>query len=68
MLPPSDRLLKLREVMHRCALSRSAIYFKIKNGNFPSQVPISSKSVGWLESEINAWLDERRAERDRRSR
>lgn len=59
-----DRLLKMREVVHRCALSRSTIYYKIKERSFPAQVVIARKSVGWLESEINAWLEARKQERD----
>lgn len=52
----SDRLLKLNEVINRCALSRTAIYRKIKEGTFPKQVTISVKAVAWYESDINAWV------------
>jgi prophage regulatory protein len=33
-------------------------------GEFPKPVHISERSVGWLAGEVDAWLDQRRAERD----
>jgi len=48
------KFLKLPEVESRTGKSRSAIYEGAKNGTFPKQVKIGPRSVGWIESEIEA--------------
>jgi prophage regulatory protein len=59
-----DRLIRLPEVLHLSGLSRSAVYQKIKDGEFPQQVKTSSRSSAWVLSEIVAWKDARIAARD----
>lgn len=58
------RLLKLKDVVERCALSRTSIYAKIKAGTFPRQMVISVKAVAWLETEIDDWIRANLAARD----
>jgi len=57
-------ILRLPDVIKITALSRSAIYDLIAKGKFPKQIKLTSRSSGWIESEINQWLDDRIAERD----
>lgn len=52
------QILRLPEVKTRVGLSRSSIYLKINNGSFPKPIPLSERAVGWLESDINIWLEE----------
>jgi len=52
----SDRIIRIREVTAMTGLSRSSIYLQIKKGTFPVQVKLSTRSSGWLWSEINRWL------------
>lgn len=54
-----EYFLRLSDVMKRTGLSRSSIYLNIKKGHFPKNISIGSRSVGWLESEINAWMQSR---------
>lgn len=54
----NDRVLRLREVQHRTGRSRSIIYEDMRKGSFPQNIRIGSRSVGWLESEISAWIAE----------
>ena len=54
-----DRILKLPEVVEITSLSKSTIYEYLKTGEFPKQVKLTKKSVGWRESEIIAFLDSR---------
>ncbi|PWI31842.1 transcriptional regulator [Vibrio albus] len=56
---------RLKDVMEKTGLSRSAIYNKIKEGEFPASVPIGSRTVAWLESDLNEWLEWRVQVRDR---
>ncbi len=55
----SKRILKIPEVSQRTALSKSSIYDLIKAGQFPKQIKLSARSVGWLESDVDNWLDAR---------
>ena len=58
-VPTSIRILRRREVETRCGLSRSTIYQKIGQNTFPKQVTLGGgRAVGWIESEVNAWLEE----------
>lgn len=54
-----EHFLRLAEVMKRTGLSRSAIYLNISQGNFPQSVNLSIRSVAWLESEIDVWMQAR---------
>ncbi len=59
-----DRILRRREVEARIGLSTSPLYARIKAGSFPKPIPRgNSKAVGWLESEVNAWIAEQVAKR-----
>lgn len=50
------RLISLKDVVTRTALSKSTIYQLIKDGTFPKQIAISVRRVGWLESELDNWI------------
>lgn len=46
----------------RTTLSRSTIYERVKAGTFPSPINLGGNAVGWIESEIDAWIADRIAE------
>jgi prophage regulatory protein len=50
------RIMRLPEVKLVTGLSRSTIYFRIALGTFPKQVSLGGRAVGWLENEIQEWL------------
>lgn len=52
----STKILRLPVVMARTGLSRSSIYRKISQQTFPNQVYLGTRSVGFIESEIEIWL------------
>lgn len=56
---PKERLLRLDEVKSRTGLSRSSIYLHISNSTFPRPINLGARSVGWIESEIDAWISTR---------
>ena len=58
-----ENFLRLAEVMKRTGLSRSAIYLNISKGTFPQNVNLSARSVAWLESEIDIWMQDRISQR-----
>jgi len=51
------------EVEAKTGLSRSTIYEKMKNGTFPKPVKLGPRAVGWLETEVDAWIKERISQR-----
>jgi prophage regulatory protein len=51
-----DRIVRLKTVLARTALSRSTIYRKIAEGTFPAQLKISTNGTGWHESDIDRWI------------
>lgn len=51
-------ILRLPKVIARTGLSRSAIYQRIAEGRFPKPISLGGRAVGWVEAEINAWLNQ----------
>ena len=62
------RLMRRPEVLSRVGLSSSTLYELVAAGDFPAPIPIGRKAVAWLESEVDAWIEERIAQRDSRPR
>lgn len=56
-LTPTKQLIKIGEVIHRTAKSRSAIYLAVSRKNFPAPHKIGDRAVAWLASDIDAWID-----------
>jgi prophage regulatory protein len=52
-------ILRLPKVKAITGLSRSTIYLRMSEGNFPKHISLGSRAVGWLKYEIIAWIDER---------
>ena len=53
------RFLRLAEVKHQVGLGRSAIYQKVKAGEFPAPISLGARAVAWTSDSISAWMDER---------
>lgn len=54
--------LRRKQVEARTGLARSTLYERIRKGEFPAPVPLGPRAVGWIESEIDAWVAGRIAE------
>lgn len=53
-----ERLLRLPEVISRTGLSRSAVYQYMDEGRFPRSIPLGSAwRRGWIESEVQGWIN-----------
>lgn len=57
------RMLRLPSVKERTGLARSSIYRAMDEDGFPRQVHVGQRAVAWVESEVEAWLDRKLAER-----
>ena len=62
----ASTILRLPTVKARTGLSRSTIYQRVADGNFPKPVNLGARAVGWLEAEIDSWLAAQ-VERSRKS-
>ena len=61
----THNILRLPAVKARTGLSRSTIYAKISEGDFPAQVSLGKRAVGFVESEVEQWIT-RQIERSRK--
>lgn len=52
----TKHILRMPEVEERTGYKRPTIYKFIKAGIFPKQVPLGLRAVGWVESEIDEWI------------
>lgn len=52
-------ILRLPAVKARTGLSRSTIYLRVADGTFPQPVRLGRRAVGWVEAEIQQWLEQR---------
>ena len=51
------RILRLPDVKARVGLSRSSIYKLINEEKFPKPVSLGKRSVGWVEQDIDEWIE-----------
>ena len=51
-----SKILRKKDVLLKTGLSKSTIYDLILNKKFPTQLKLSKRSVGWLESEVDQWI------------
>lgn len=61
---PVDRVLRFPEVQAITGLPISSAYEAIAAGTFPRPIKIGPRAVGFLQSEVTAWVAARVAERD----
>ncbi len=55
----SNKIIRLPEVKSRTGLSTSTIYLHMTKGIFPKAISLGERAVGWLEADIDQWLDDR---------
>lgn len=53
------KVIRLPQVISTTGLARSTIYKKVANNEFPKPISIGVKSVGWLESDVQKWIEQR---------
>jgi len=47
---------RLPEVLRHTGLSRSTIYEMISRGDFPQQVQLGRRAVGWIAKDVLDWI------------
>jgi prophage regulatory protein len=52
-------ILRLPDVEARCAVNRRTLYYWIERGLFPRPISLGPRTVGWLDRDIEAWINEK---------
>lgn len=52
-------ILRLSEVLRRTGFSRSTLYNRISKNEFPHQISLGGRAIGWLEREVSDWIGQR---------
>ena len=55
----THNILRLPAVKARTGLSRSTIYLRMSEDRFPAPIALGGRAVGWIEAEIQKWLEDR---------
>ncbi|MGP8474285.1 helix-turn-helix transcriptional regulator [Burkholderia sp. PR2] len=56
-LHPINCVVRMRGLPGLVGLSKSEIYRRIQAGTFPKPIPLGTRAVGWLESDIQSWIN-----------
>jgi prophage regulatory protein len=55
----SNKINRLPVVEDKVGLSRSSIYLRMSKGLFPQSISLGGgRAIGWLESDIDEWLEQ----------
>jgi prophage regulatory protein len=56
------RILRMKQMPERTGLSRATLYVVMSTDpTFPAKINLTARTVGWLESEVDAWIASRAA-------
>ena len=61
---PRRRVLRLPEVLLRTGKRRTSLLQAVRRGDFPRPIHLGPRAIGFVETEVEAWIDARMAERD----
>ena len=55
----SIKVIRLPVVKDKTGLSRSSIYLRMSKGDFPKSISLGDRAIGWLESDVEQWLEDK---------
>ncbi|MDO3618800.1 AlpA family transcriptional regulator [Ralstonia pseudosolanacearum] len=55
----ANRILRIKQVMEITGLAKPTIYLHMKQGTFPRQIKLGPKAAGWLQADVQAWINSR---------
>ncbi|MCP2069878.1 helix-turn-helix transcriptional regulator [Pseudomonas laurylsulfatiphila] len=61
------RILRLKQLTERIGLGRSTIYDRMDvnspryDATFPKPIKLGAAAIGWIDSEITTWIEQRRS-------
>jgi prophage regulatory protein len=60
---PPLRFLRMKDVEDRVGLNKRTIQRMVKAETFPEPIRLHERSIGFVESEVAAWMEARMADR-----
>lgn len=58
----ANKVYRLKELKEILGVGKSTIYCWIKEEKFPKPIYLGPRCVGWLSSDIEKWLEEKKLE------
>lgn len=58
----TKEIYRLPTVLHHIGLSKTTLYALVKTGKFMPPIALGPRSVGWLSSDVDTWIEQRVAE------
>jgi prophage regulatory protein len=58
-----DPILREREVLKHTGWSRSTLWLRVRDGEFPKPVKLGERASGWFASDVQEYQDRIRAKR-----
>ncbi|SDI97346.1 transcriptional regulator, AlpA family [Ferrimonas sediminum] len=52
------RFIKIKDIVNTTSLSESNIYARMASGNFPKSIKLGPRTSVWVESEVQAWMEQ----------
>ena len=59
----APRFLRISEVLQMTGMGKTFIYDRMRDGTFPKQIQLGSRTVVWNEQEVTKWMADRVASR-----
>ena len=53
------KILRIRNVTEATGLSRTTLWRLERRGDFPRRVRLGPNSIGWIETEVEEWIESR---------
>ncbi len=53
------KILRIRNVTEATGLSRTTLWRLERRGDFPHRIRLSPNSIGWIETEVEEWIESR---------
>lgn len=59
-----ERVLRSAALLNVLGISGPTLWRRVKDKSFPQPISLGGRSVGWLQSEVHAWIKARAGVRD----
>ena len=57
---PARRVLRTKQVLEYCGISRTTLHRLLTKGDFPKPIHLSDGGLpAWIVNELDAWIEER---------
>ena len=57
------RVIRIKEVCQKVGLSRPSVLRKSREGTFPARINVGARAIGFIEEEVEEWLQEQAKKR-----